>query len=169
MVQFEISKRDLEEFNKQIKDISKKFDDKTLRKIFRKGSKPYITAVRSSAPKATKTVKRYNTAKVLKGARAPKGSGNVIAEYTPGNLGRSMKVLPLRRAKRAVIVGPKKVRNSRGIFSGRRADGYYAHMVEFGTTHSASHPFVEPAWQASKGAVLSNIIGELRKEIDSAV
>jgi HK97 gp10 family phage protein len=50
--------------------------------------------------------------------------------------------------------------------SGRR--GPFAHLLEWGTAHSAPHPFMRPAWDSNAGAVLAIFIRELRAEIEKA-
>lgn len=44
----------------------------------------------------------------------------------------------------------------------------YAHLVEFGTEHSAAQPFMTPAWEANKNQALGMVAGELKKEIAAA-
>jgi len=44
----------------------------------------------------------------------------------------------------------------------------YAHLVEFGTAHSAAQPFMTPAWEANKNKALDMVADELRKEIAAA-
>lgn len=39
--------------------------------------------------------------------------------------------------------------------------GAHAHLVEFGTAHSAPNPFMRPAWDATRHEVLETIKGEL--------
>ena len=59
----------------------------------------------------------------------------------PGNLKKSIRVLPLRRTRGAVVVGP--------LARGRNPDGFYGRFVEFGTSKMRAKPFVEPAVSAS--------------------
>lgn len=55
----------------------------------------------------------------------------------PGNLRRSIVRLPLRRAKSAVLVGPKTGRGN--------IDGFYAKFLEFGTKYIRPRKFIEQA------------------------
>lgn len=41
----------------------------------------------------------------------------------------------------------------------------HAHLLEFGTKHSRAFPFLRPAWDEHKGALLENIGEDLWKEI----
>lgn len=82
-----------------------------------------IAAIKGRAPVGKKTHKR----------------GSIV--YKPGNLRRSIQILPLRRTKNAVIVGPKA--------RGKTPDGFYARFLEFGTVKMAAQPFIEPAVNSS--------------------
>ena len=120
-------------------------------------------AAESAAPKSKRAHKRYNTAKVVKAIRAPKGRGNVVATYYPGNLGRSLQVMKFNRAKSKVFVGAKLARTARGNFNGRRVDGYYLHMVEEGTKHSQGTRFFHSSWQRSKNRVYTIMKNEFQR------
>lgn len=111
------------------------------------------SAAEASAPKSKAIHYRYNTAKLTKKIRAPKGSGNKVASYTPGNLGRSINVLKFSRAKSKVFVGAKLARRATGNFSGRRTDGYYMHFTEKGTKNQGGTGWFGKAWERSKGRV----------------
>jgi len=111
-------------------------------------------AAESAAPKSRKVHFRYNTAKLTKKIRAPKGSGKIVATYTPGNLGRSINVLKFNRAKSKVFVGAKLARTTTGNFSGRRVDGYYMHFTEKGTKKIQGSGWFLKSWERSKGRVL---------------
>lgn len=110
-----------------------------------------------SAPKSKRPHFRYNTAKLTKKIRAPKGLGYIKAAYYPGNLGRSINVLKFRRAKSKVYVGAKLSRNSSGIFKGKRHDGYYMHFTENGTKKKAGSHWFRSSWERSKSGTLSII------------
>ena len=150
----------------------------TLRKIsagakkesqtaFKKAAVPLISEIQARAPVSEKPHSRYSTPKAAGKIRAPKGQGRIIATYYPGNLRRSFRTLTFRRSS-AVFVGPKLAKqNNQGEFMGARADGYYAHMVEFGTMHNPAQPFVRPAVDSASGAVLNIASEHLVKYIES--
>lgn len=129
--------------------------------ILTEAAMPLVSAIRGRAPVSDKPHKRYKSSGGAK--RAPKGAGKVVATYYPGNLKRSFNVLRFRKSK-AVFVGPR-VSGTTGDFRGRRADGYYAHMVEFGTKHADETPFVEPAVNAVGYTVLRIAVTLFRREI----
>ena len=141
------------------------FNTKNRRKVLRKGAAILRKAARQKVETANEDVFRYATAKVVKGIRAPKGKGNVIAVYKPGNLKKAIATMTFRRDKNGVYVGARRAR-SQAIIQGTKAanaDGYYAHFLEFGTINSAPHPFMRPALAATKGAIAAKITEESRK------
>jgi len=93
-----------------------------------------------------------------------------VATYMPGNLMRSVRILPFRRSP-AVWVGPKlaKGRMVSGVFAGARVDAFYAAMVEFGTVKMAAIPFVRPAVAAASGPTLRAAALFLKKELDRII
>jgi len=129
---------------------------------FKEAAPLLISAIEGRSPQSDAPHYRYSTPKVAKGIRAPKGLGRIVATYIPGNLKRSFRTLTFRRSA-SVFVGPKAFKgNPSGIFSGRRVDPYYAHMVEFGTEKQTAQPFVRPA-AASAGPAVMRIAAQLLK------
>lgn len=119
-------------------------------------------AAEASAPKSRKVHYRYSTAKASSKIRAPKGSGTKVATYTPGNLGRSINVLKFRMAKSKVFIGAKLVGSAKGLFSGRRTDGYYMHFTEEGTKNMSGTHWFRSSWERSKGRV----VGIMKQEFE---
>lgn len=117
-------------------------------------SKILVSAMKGRAPSGIRTHKRYSTPKLVRGLRAPKGFGKVVATYKPGNLQRSFTSLKFRRSE-AVFVGP-------AVGAKRTNDGYYAHMVNFGTKFQPGQHFVE-ATVAAAGNVTIQFAAELLK------
>lgn len=119
---------------------------KGIRADISEGGKMLVAAIKQRAPVGTRTHSRYS-------------AGKVVATYKPGNLKKSIRILPLRRVKNAVIVGP--------ITRGKTPDGYYGRFVEFGTVKMTEKPFVEPAVKAVSGAVQDRILKGLKNRIES--
>jgi len=137
-----------------------------VKRVTALGGYYFASAAEAAAPTGTKIHKRYSTAKVSKSMRAPKGSGNVVATYMPGNLKRSIRVLDLKRAKNASYVGAKLNKGpATGTFSGTRADGYYMHMVERGTKNWQGSPFFVAAWNRAKPRVTAIMVNEFERVI----
>lgn len=120
--------------------------------VLKAAAEPLRAAIARRAPVSAAPHSRYNTSKISKAIRAPKGSGQPVATYTPGNLKQSFQILPLRRVKFAKIIGPV-VSKGEGA---KMPDGYYAHMVEFdtrnvdGSVRPGKH-FVQAGVQAAGG------------------
>jgi HK97 gp10 family phage protein len=117
--------------------------------MLREAAKPLVMAARNNAPVGTKVHYRYS-------------QGAVVAEYYPGNLKRSVRVLDLKKSP-DVFVGPKVTKGSKGTFKGARTDAYYAHMVEYGTSNTPAQPFMRPAWSATEGEVKRRVELALRQ------
>ncbi len=144
--------QEIDEAVKTLQKCGKVFYDHRQR-VAALGGAYAASAAEAAAPRSKAIHYRYSTAKLTKKLRAPKGLGNKVASYSPGNLGRSMNVLKFSRAKSKVFVGSKLARRATGKFTGRRTDGYYLHMVEGGTKHAAARPFFHPSWERSKSRV----------------
>ena len=129
----------------------------------------YIAAsTEASAPMGRRTHHRYSTPKLLRSIRTPVGMGRIVATYKPGNLKRSMQVLRFRQAPSTVFIGAKLAKgNVRGVFGSRsRVDGYYAHMVERGTQHSAAQPFVLRGFNMGKSQALRTVESEVARVVN---
>ena len=112
--------------------------EKERKKILRKAAKPLTRAAKANVPRSNKPTHRYS-------------NGKIIATYYPGNLRRSIKVLPLRRTIN-IFVGPH-TKGGSGNFKGRRVDGYYANFVEKGTVFQQGVHYMENAYKSTKGEV----------------
>ena len=137
---------------RQVSDTAKK----DSRQAFKEAAPVLISAIQARAPESDAPHMRYS-------------NGKVVATYSPGNLKRSFRALLFRKSQ-AVFVGPKLDKaGSRGDFSGTRADGYYAHWMEFGAPGAgiAPRPFVKPAVQAAGSLTLRIATEFLKRKIDS--
>jgi HK97 gp10 family phage protein len=147
-----------------------------------KAARPIVTAARNNADISEATHFRYNTSKLVKGIRAPKGQGQIVATYRPGNLKGSIKTMRFRRSNGAVFVGPVVSRNGSGTFgptstyeggimpSNARSDGYYGRFVEFGAPAIGvpPNPFMKPAADQAGGTSLRLAVNELKDAIEKA-
>lgn len=157
----------VENLNKELEKLAKKLGSKESKKIYRRAAKVYTKAAETLAPRAPGNVHRYSTPKLNGKLKAPKGSGVIAATYTPGNLGRSIKELSFsRKLKRALYIGPKRARRTAPgtVFKGKKVDGFYALMNEYGTKNRQKKPFIKKAWNQSKGLVSRLILEGLRKK-----
>jgi hypothetical protein len=151
--------RDLNQVINRIRGISGAIS-KEARDELKEAAGPLLLAIKTAAPKGTKTHKRYVSHGGKK--RAEKGSGNVAATYKPGNLKRSYRILRFRRSKLAVFVGVK---------LGGKVDGYYAHMVNNDTENvdgstRTGKGYVDQAVSSIGPAVLSDSIRRISKLVN---
>jgi HK97 gp10 family phage protein len=152
------------ELNALIRDLQGVSDTarRDTNRVLTEAAGPLRAAIQGRAPVSLSPHKRYNTPKILGKLRAPKGSGRVVATYQPGNLGKSFSILNFRRAKNAKFIGPRLDKSG----GGRTPDGYYAHMVEFGTVNQSGQHFVEQAVSAVGPATLRFASELMRRAID---
>lgn len=122
---------------------------------------PLRAAIAGRAPQSDQSHSRYSTPKVSGKLRAPKGRGVVVATYQPGNLRKSVQTLRFRRSK-AVFIGPRVQRGG-----GKTPDGYYAHMVNFGTIHQSAKRFVEAGVAAGGDVALRLATNLLKRKIEA--
>lgn len=110
-------------------------DPKSRRRIANAAAPLVVAAIQGEVPIGDKPHFRYKTSKLIGRLRAPKGMGNIIASYVPGNLQKSVQDLAQRRSRLKkigiVIVGPViSGKTGKSIGSNKRnADGYYAQML----------------------------------------
>ncbi|RMG81346.1 MAG: hypothetical protein D6712_16495 [Chloroflexi bacterium] len=153
---------EIDEVVKELRRLGKKVERADKKRILSYAAKPYIAKAQALAPRSERTVFRYGTAKLVQSIRAPKGAGQPVAKYLPGNLAGSIQVFEHGRFKQldnAIFVGAKISRKGkgRGTFGGRRFDAYYVHFVEYGTRFMRAKPFLRPAWEATKAHVFNRI------------
>ena len=80
--------------------------------------------------------------------------------FVKGNLRRSMDIMKFRKAKNSVYVGPKIYKKDNLQVYGlnkKTAKPYYAHMVEYGTRHSAPNPFMSTGFRAGRNEAMGII------------
>jgi len=154
-----ISDAEIKQLNATLLRLGKRVE-KNRRKVLLKAAKILTESIRSYVPVAPKIVVRYKY-KGKNAKKSGKGEGKIVAIYLPGNLRRSIKVLPLRRTE-AVFVGPKlaKGSSSKGFFaSNSRVDGWYAHFMEYGTSRQkgGGKHFMRRGFDSSKAQLIHTI------------
>ena len=115
-------------------------------------------AVRAAAAEIAKEAK----------ARVPKKTGN---------LKKSMGIVKRRSAKKAEIrfsITPFRNKNLPNVSYSklkkeRRLGGYYGHMVEFGTSHSAARPFMLPAFKTKGKDAIKICRKYIAKRLDAEI
>ncbi len=144
----------------KLKALAKDFRPAEMRRIMRPAAKMVAREIAAAAPTATRTVYRYDTPKLNGNMRAPKRSGRIVAQYEPGNLGKSIGVLTFRRST-SLWIGPRAGRKSRGD------DGWYAKFVEFGVPSRGipAQPFIRNTWDRVKSTAFKMVESEVEKTI----
>lgn len=161
---------DVSDAIKKMKNLPGIFNTRRTRAILRKAAEPVKEQAKANINSSDKPHKRYKKTGASGKIKAPKGKGTVVAIYKPGNLKRSIKTLTFRKSKTAVFVGPKlEKRGASGEYgSDAKVDGYYAHMVEFGTVNMKSNTskgFMRRAASSKKAAAEAII----KKEVEAAI
>lgn len=158
--------QEVETVIKKLRALPKEFSKKKKRQILRKAAKPLIQTARNNIPTSDEPHYRYKTAKAASGIRAPKGEGNIVAVYHPGNLAASIGALVFRRSG-DLFVGPRlQKRGAFGEFGKGKVDGYYAAFLEFGTKHISGVHYMRRAVPTATPAVQKIIIAESKKVIE---
>lgn len=139
------------------------------RRIAKAGAPYLINAAQNLAPNSQKIHYRYQTAKLIKSVRAPKGYGRKVAEYHPGNLDRS--IIDIGEKRRSVAKGYKVVvgpyyqswkQEPKGAFKGNRVDAYYAHMI-YGSSRAFQQRVMIAALNIAKAQIRTAMISEAVK------
>ena len=152
---------EMKAIEKKLEKLSEDLQKDGLKKMKKAGriARDAARANLSSKVKNNTPTKRYDAA------------GNHVATYYPGNLQRSIRVLPLRKAKFSVHIGafmPK--RKSRGDFRGNRVDGWYAHFVERGTAKwkdKDGYKFMDKAFNQTNPIMKAKILNDLKDIVEA--
>ena len=129
------------ELNRKIKQLPDKLKKREMLKVLRIVAKPTVAAARAQAPVGNKPHKRYS-----------RRDGSVLGSYLPGNLKKSIGNITgkrgLGRQNAVIYVGARS--------KGKKYDGYYGGMVHGGTVHQAANPFMDRAYNQTKGMVTAD-------------
>lgn len=89
----------------------------------------------------------------------PEKTGNLRASIGVGTQALNYSRSRLSRGHDEVFVGPRQGPSE-------EHDGFYGHMVEFGTARAAPHPFMRPAFDAKSKEALRAAIDHIADELD---
>lgn len=138
MISASVNIRSLRQVERNLQAFQEKIDRSSKRTALQKAARP-----------------------MLRGAKA-----NVAKRY--GHLKKAL-IVKLRTYKRRreviAYVGPKRGYKAEGPRGERIWPVLYAHLVEFGTSHSAPKPFMRPAFEGNKDEVFDIYATEIRKDI----
>lgn len=139
----------------KVKQLPDKLKKREMLRILRIVAKPTVSAARQEAPVGDRVHKRYS-----------RRDGRVLGVYNPGNLRKSIGNITgkkgLGRVNAVLYVGPRS--------KGRKYDGYYGHMVHGGTVKQEANPYMDRAYNRTKGQVTvdaeARVAKALQKQID---
>lgn len=141
--------------------LAKTFTVSQRRKALRPGARIILEEIRNQAPVGTRE-HAYYTGRV-KGQKKGNGKGQKVRTMKPGNLKRSFTIMTFKRSP-DLFVAPR---------TGKKTpyDGFYAPLVEFGTSKMPAQPFIRPAVASKRNDAQKAIIrraveiinGETRK------
>ena len=139
------------ELLKELDKLPKEFTKRRRKSAMRKAGKVFVKTCQSFVKDSKANHFRYNKGEPI--------------EYVSGNLRRSIQVLNLRKAMNSVYVGAKITRKSLDKYgeSDKTTQPYYAHMVEYGTKHSAPQGFMRKGFSAGKGEAMLTLQSEIKK------
>lgn len=116
-----------------------------------------VMVTRLEAPVADKEVDYYNTAKITKKTRAPKGSGKIKKTIRPGTLAKNIQVYTHGRFKKLhsiVFYGPKYPQVA------------YAHLPHFGSKYiNKVTPYMKTGFEKAKGRMMDYIRRSYKEEL----
>jgi len=145
------------DLDRALAELPKATARNVLRRTLVKAGEPIAEKARELAPVDRGDLK----ASIAVSARVKNKVGS--AEYAAAmraGLGKGAAVRALRDARRGaggsfaqMYVGPAV------------PQGFYGHLVEFGTSRTAAQPFMRPAWDAMQTEALNLIKGELAEQI----
>ena len=122
---------------KRLHDLGSRKRDIT--KIFSNNMRPLMQAGKATAPKSKS------------GGRSKMYASRT---HSAGTLRRSIKFATSKKFANVWYVVARRSKSS-------NSDAWYAHMVGQGTKHQRANPFMDRAWEATKGGVLSGLERDL--------
>ncbi|WP_372804376.1 HK97-gp10 family putative phage morphogenesis protein [Paracoccus seriniphilus] len=133
------------ELEKALDNLSKSAGKAVLRRALKKAAQPTADLARSMAP--------VKTGKLAKSV--------IVGTRLDGRQARIHRRM-FRDDKAAVemFVGPSYLRGD---------GGRHGHLVEFGTSKMAARPFMRPAWDQDKHAMLERLSDELWAELEKSI
>jgi len=156
------------ELESALKELPKATGRNCIRRALTKAADPIVQSAKSMAPKGI-TGNLKDAIIVTK------------VRFTVGDAGKQAYAEAMRQGKTKVEAAEAAheanaaASNDEVVTSGVAIIGvdtkkaFYAHFVEFGTSHSTPKPFLRPAWEKGKVQAAEAIKDILKDEIDKAV
>lgn len=153
-VTLQMNPSDLRQAVLRLRGLEKQFPQKERLRLIKKAARPMVLAAKANTAIAEKEVLYYDTPKLNRRKRAPKGKGKVRLRIAPGTARKSINARAIRKTD-SVKVGPR-------IGRGKNAANYY-NFLEFdvlnvdGTVRKGAAP-MRKALNATKNQVIENIV-----------
>lgn len=166
-----IPEKELRDLFKRLDKVVEPFQDRKTRiRLLRPGAREVAREAELRTPTSNRPHFTYNTPKISKRRRAPKGQGVKKNKYVPGNLAKSIKALVFRRSS-DLYIGPKF--NRRGARQGGqvfgqtrgKTDPFYAQML-YGSALAFQRRILIPALQSAAPRAFRKVEDAVRKEIE---
>ncbi|AZB56549.1 HK97 gp10 family phage protein [Cereibacter sphaeroides] len=140
-----VSVSGLRELEAQLANLSRAAGKGALRRALHRAAKPLAELAASKAPERS---------------GALKGSIIVGAKLNGRQTRLHRRLFRDDRAAVELFVGPSYLRGD---------GGRHGHLVEFGTLHMAAQPFLRPAWDQDREALLERLRADLWQQVSKAV
>lgn len=133
----------------KIKQLPDKVKRREMLKVLRQSAKPTLRAARAEVPVSKKQhiISGKRSRKVIQPGQLRKSIGNITGKA---------------KDKAVVYVGPRT--------KGKRYDGFYGMWVHGGTVKQRANPFMDRAYNSTKGQVTAdtekNVARYIQKQID---
>lgn len=151
IIKIDIDKSELQLIKQRLRDLKKTAHPTARRSILKPAAQIVIDEAKRNVSVSKEPHYRYK-------------DGVKVATYKPGNLMRSLQILGnLGKLAGTIIAGPKRSKDGKGIFSGRRVDGWYAGIVE------KTKPYLRPAFIAKKDEAEKIIKKGFKELVDNAI
>jgi hypothetical protein len=144
------------------KDANKR---KALASIYRQASKDLIKTAKASAPVGKDTYKHKTGRKKGENINVLYPIKRTGSSYAQGNLKASIK-FNLGRNK-TQVVGYVGMKRKKGKGANIKGDGWYRHMVAYGTKYQSANNFFSQAVSKSRTTVFNGITKGVSKRIDT--
>lgn len=156
------------ELEAALKELPTATGRNTIRRALTRAADPIVKAAQSNAPA------RPGSGVLKKSILVTK------VKFSKGEAGKAAYAQALKQgktrveAREALLEANSENASGDEVTSGIAIIGvdkaaFYAHFVEFGTSHSTPRPFMRPAWESGKIQAAESIKDILKEEIDKAV
>lgn len=158
------------ELEAALKELPKATSRNCIRRALITAAKPIVDAAIAKAPArpGSGVLKRSILVTKVRFTKGEAGKAAFAKALREGKT-RSEAREALLEANSAASASGDDITSGIAIIGVDYTHAFYAHFVEFGTSHSAPKPFLRPAWESGKVAAAQAIHDVLKDEIEKAV